>query len=217
MSYRQNLVIEQGSSFNTTIVLHNSNGDNITFSNTSTAIGTLRKTYSSANSVGFAVTLSNTGVNLSMDANTTAFIYPNNIYLYDVLVTDSATGLKTRIIEGQVRVTAAITDQVFITTYPYPIPPLFSNENSNFNVIQGTKTYYCDSSNGIIIATLPTGPTIGDIYFFKDVTGAAGNNPIELNGNGLNIDGSPTSNGFIQVAYGWGRVEFNGTQWSRIG
>lgn len=114
MSFKQNLILEQGTSFSNTILIHNANGSPLTFSNTSTANSVMKKSYFSNTSYAFGVTLSNTvGITLTMAANVTANIWPNN-YVYDILVTDSNTETVTRIVEGQIQVTGAVTNQILV-------------------------------------------------------------------------------------------------------
>lgn len=88
----------------------------------------------------------------------------------------------------------------------------------SFDASPEISAYFCDPTNGAILATLPNDPNFNQIWLFKDLTGAASTaNPIGLNGNGLLIDGQATIPNFIQVAYGWGRVQFNGSGYSVIG
>jgi hypothetical protein len=55
---------------------------------------------------------------------------------------------------------------------------------------------------------------VDEEHVFKDATGQAGVNAISLNGNGHPIDGVSGTILLILTAYGFGRVVFNGTQWS---
>ena len=60
--------------------------------------------------------------------------------------------------------------------------------------------------------TLPSGPTTGDEYLIKDVSGNAGTNNVNISGNGNNIDG--VANFSLNAAYQSITVTFTGSQWS---
>lgn len=107
MANKVNIVIDQGTTFNTTFIIHNSSDEPIDFT-TYTANSQMRKSYSSSNSFVFGVGLSSNGqVSLSMSANTTASITAGR-YVYDVEVEDD-TGVRSRIVEGIVTVTPQVT------------------------------------------------------------------------------------------------------------
>lgn len=107
MANKVNIVIDQGTTFNTTYIIHNNNDEPIDFT-TYTANSQMRKSYSSSNSFVFGVSLSSNGeVGLSMSANTTASITAGR-YVYDVEVED-ASGSRSRIVEGIVTVTPQVT------------------------------------------------------------------------------------------------------------
>lgn len=107
MANKVNIVIDQGTTFNTTYIIHNNADEPIDFT-TYTANSQMRKSYSSSNSFVFGVSLSSNGeVGLSMSANTTGSITAGR-YVYDVEVQD-ATGVRSRIVEGIVTVTPQVT------------------------------------------------------------------------------------------------------------
>lgn len=107
MANKVNIVIDQGTTFNTTFIIHNSSDEPIDFT-TYTANSQMRKSYSSSNSFAFGVSLSSNGeVGLSMNANTTGSIVAGR-YVYDVEVQDAA-GVRSRIVEGIATVTPQVT------------------------------------------------------------------------------------------------------------
>ena len=59
--------------------------------------------------------------------------------------------------------------------------------------------------------TLPASPYAGMTFTIKDNVGTANANPIEVDGNGNNIEGS--SSVFISEPWGWKRVQYDGSQW----
>lgn len=108
MAIKANLVVDQGSTFVTTLNLTDADDIPIDLTNY-TASAQLRKHYTSSNSVSFTVgTGGNTGVlTLSLNANTTANISSGR-YMYDVEIHDSSNNI-TRVVEGIVTVTPNIT------------------------------------------------------------------------------------------------------------
>ena len=107
MAAKVNIVIDQGTTFNTTYEINNSVDEPIDFTGY-TANSQFRKTYSSSNSYVFDVVLSNNGlVTLSMNAATTSSIVAGR-YLYDVEVQD-LLGIRSRIVEGIVTITPQVT------------------------------------------------------------------------------------------------------------
>lgn len=107
MANKVNIVIDQGTTFNTTYLIHNSADEPIDFSGF-TANSQIRKSYSSSNAYAFTVGLNSNGeVSLSMSANTTGSI-PAGRYVYDVEV-ESVSGVRSRVVEGIVTVTPQVT------------------------------------------------------------------------------------------------------------
>lgn len=108
MGTKLNLVVDQGSSFSTTLNLTDDDGGVINLTGY-TAAGQLRKHYTSSNSVSFTITLggANGTVTLAMSSNTTANIAAGR-YVYDVELTDDV-GSVSRLFEGIVTVTPQVT------------------------------------------------------------------------------------------------------------
>lgn len=107
MAAKVNIVIDQGTTFNTTYTIHNNADEPIDFTGY-TANSQIRKSYSSSNAITFAVTLNTVGeVLLSMNAATSGTITAGR-YVYDVEVQDN-TGVRSRIVEGIVTVTPQVT------------------------------------------------------------------------------------------------------------
>lgn len=108
MAIKANIVVDQGSSFSTSINLTDTS-DNIINLENFTGAAQLRKHYTSSQSTPFNVTvIPSTGeVRLDLSANTTTLLTPGR-YVYDVELTDSS-GVVSRIVEGIVTVTPNVT------------------------------------------------------------------------------------------------------------
>lgn len=108
MAQKINLIIDQGTDFETSLLLEDE--DNIAIDLTGfTGRAQLRRHHTSLNATAtFVVTVANTGtVTLAMDANTTTNIISAR-YVYDVELI-SGTGKVSRIFEGQAKVTPEVT------------------------------------------------------------------------------------------------------------
>jgi hypothetical protein len=106
MAIKANLVIDQGSTFASSIELLDQNDEGLDVSGF-TARGQLRKHYTSTNSVSFSTGLANGTLVISLTANQTANIVSGR-YVYDIELVDG-TGTVTRILEGIVTVTPEVT------------------------------------------------------------------------------------------------------------
>lgn len=63
----------------------------------------------------------------------------------------------------------------------------------------------------VFVINLPAGPNTGDTYTVKDANGSANASPIQVNGNGVNIDGQASS--LINTNYTQATFVYNGTTW----
>lgn len=108
MAIKANIVIDQGSAFETTIDITDEDGNVINITGY-TAAAQMRRHYSSVSYYSFTTAVSgSTGqVTLSMTANTTTGISAGR-YVYDCELTDAAN-VTSRIIEGIVTVTPNVT------------------------------------------------------------------------------------------------------------
>jgi len=105
-----NLYVEQGTTFTTNITLDDVYGNLYNLTSTTVA-GTIRKSYYSANAITTFTTsidVPTATINLSLSANTTANIAPGR-YVYDTVITDNGSNLKTRILEGILEVSPDVT------------------------------------------------------------------------------------------------------------
>ena len=107
MATKANLVIDQGSTFSTDLVLTDDNGDLLELSGYSAA-SQIRKWYSSTNSVSFAATINSqeASINLFLSSNQTNSLTAGR-YVYDVEINDGSTIL--RVVEGIITVTPNVT------------------------------------------------------------------------------------------------------------
>ena len=107
MATKVNLVVDQGSTFQTSVTFNDENGNTINFSTYSGA-AQMRKHFTSSNSVSFSVNMTSNGViTLGLTANQTANLTSGR-YVYDLEVTDSSN-LISRLIEGIITVTPNVT------------------------------------------------------------------------------------------------------------
>ena len=107
MATKVNLVVDQGTTFTTSITFNDENGNTINFSTYSGA-AQMRKHFTSSNSTSFSVSLTSNGVvTLSLTANQTGNLVAGR-YVYDLEVTDASNQI-SRLIEGVVTVTPNVT------------------------------------------------------------------------------------------------------------
>lgn len=108
MGSKVNLVIDQGTSFETTVTLKDDSDDLLNLTGYAAA-GQVRKHFTSSNSTSFSITLggANGTMTLALSANSTANIVAGR-YVYDVELTDTNSKI-SRIMEGIVTVTPQVT------------------------------------------------------------------------------------------------------------
>jgi hypothetical protein len=108
MAIKANIVIDQGSSFSTSINITDTSDQSIDLTGYVGA-AQMRKHYTSSNSTPFTVTVvpSDGVVRLALTANTTTNLVAGR-YVYDVELTDG-NGTISRIVEGIVTVTPNVT------------------------------------------------------------------------------------------------------------
>ena len=107
MATKANLVVDQGTTFTTTITVTDDEGDALDLTGY-TGSAQIRKHYTSSNSVPFTVTVNEpTGeVTLALTANATSNLVAGR-YVYDCELNSSGT--ISRILEGIVTVTPQVT------------------------------------------------------------------------------------------------------------
>jgi len=107
MAERVNIIMDQGTTFNTQYVFTDDNDNLIDFSSY-TANSQMRKAYTSNTAYAFTVSMNSNGtIILSMNAATTSSITAGR-YMYDLEVQD-VNGTRSRLVEGMVTVTPEIT------------------------------------------------------------------------------------------------------------
>lgn len=106
MATKANMVIDQGTTFNTEIVLTDESGNLLDLS-AYTANAQIRKWYTSSNVVAFSVNVGTGVVYLNLSANASAAMDPGR-YVYDVVVADGSNTI-TRVVEGIVTITPRVT------------------------------------------------------------------------------------------------------------
>ena len=110
MAVLSNLSIDQGSDFSAEIIVEDSNGDVANLTGF-TGAGQIRKTYSSSTATNFAVTVTNAAAGLLTLtlANSVTNAMKAGRYVYDVEITETANGEKTRVVEGQITINPGVT------------------------------------------------------------------------------------------------------------
>ena len=110
MAVYSNIVIDQGADYSASIDVTDIDGDNINLTGYAAA-GQIRKSYSSTTAVNFAVSVASPAtsgiLNISL-TNTQTNAMKAGRYVYDIEITSSG-GTKTRVLEGQVEITAGVT------------------------------------------------------------------------------------------------------------
>ncbi len=107
MATKVNLVVDQGTTFSSSITFNDENGNTINFS-TYSGSAQMRKHFTSSNSTSFEVNLTSNGVvTLSLTSNQTGNLVAGR-YVYDLEVTDAQNRI-SRLIEGIVTVTPNVT------------------------------------------------------------------------------------------------------------
>ncbi len=108
MATKANLLIDQGSTFSTTVTITDINGNLLDLTGY-TGFAQMRKSYTSTTAHNFNVAVGNTSgtITLSMSANTTANIAGGR-YLYDVELIDTSNTV-SRVFEGIVTINPNIT------------------------------------------------------------------------------------------------------------
>ena len=111
MAIQQNLVLEQGADFQAVIKLF---ADHVTPLNLTgySAVSQMRRSYDSVSaSATLAVGIPMPGngeLYLTLQASSSSGLRAGR-YLYDVLLTETSTGIKTRAVEGIITVTPSVT------------------------------------------------------------------------------------------------------------
>lgn len=109
----RDIVLHRGATFSETMVVVNASGSIVDLSG-STAVMQVRKSHESDDvllelTTPTEITLAGSGaLTLTASAVDTADM-PAGLWVYDVLVTKTATGVKTRVVEGSIRVTPGVT------------------------------------------------------------------------------------------------------------
>jgi hypothetical protein len=110
MAVLSNLTIDQGSDFSAEIQVEDSSGDAANLTGF-TGAGQIRKTYSSSTATNFGVTVTNAGnglLTLTL-SNTVTNAMKAGRYVYDVEITKTSDGEKTRVVEGQITINPGVT------------------------------------------------------------------------------------------------------------
>lgn len=107
----QDLFLEQGTTFTTSITLDDSNGSPYNLNDFSVRSQARKSYYTDNTTIVFNASVidANSGViQLSANSATTANV-PAGKLVYDVLITQISTGVVTRVLEGQIIVSPTVT------------------------------------------------------------------------------------------------------------
>ena len=110
MAVLSNLSIDQGSDFSAEVIVEDSSGDVANLTGY-TGAGQIRKTYTSSTAVAFGVTVTNAAAGLLTLTLTNAVTNAMKAgrFVYDVEITKTSNGEKTRVVEGQVTINPGVT------------------------------------------------------------------------------------------------------------
>jgi len=107
MATKANIVIDQGTDFNTSIDLSDDAGNPLDLSGY-TAKSQIRRWYTSTTATDFSVQITGGTVMLSMNAATSANLTAQR-YVYDLILVSNASNNVTRVVEGYVTVNPRVT------------------------------------------------------------------------------------------------------------
>jgi hypothetical protein len=129
MAIRYDLVIDQGASFSTDIIVTDNIGDIINLMGY-TVNAVMQRWYTSTNIIPFQATINNIsgGIVLTMNAAVTNSIFPGK-YVYDVQI--ATANQVTRVVDGYVEVTPAVTGASYPNTYTFS--QIYSNNTSQIS------------------------------------------------------------------------------------
>ena len=115
MATKANLVIDQGTTFSTVINLTDENGDALLLTNFQSE-SKIKKWYTSQNyiTVNTTINVGSGSITLYLDSNTTSNMESGR-YVYDVNLIDTTSNVVSRVVEGIVTVTPAVTVGNFST------------------------------------------------------------------------------------------------------
>ena len=110
MAVLSNLSVDQGSDFSAEVVVEDSTGNVANLSGYIGA-GQIRKTYTSTAATNFGVVVTNAtnGLLTLTLANTVTNGMKAGRYVYDVEITKTSNGEKTRVVEGQLTINPGVT------------------------------------------------------------------------------------------------------------
>jgi hypothetical protein len=107
MASKANIVVDQGATFATDILLVD-NSDNPLDLTGYVGVSKMKKSYTTSSAISFAVNVSSGLVTLSLNNAVTSTIEPGR-YVYDVVLSSSAANTSIRILEGIVTVTPGVS------------------------------------------------------------------------------------------------------------
>ena len=110
MAVYSDLSVDQGTDFSAEILVDDTDGTTANLTGYSVA-GQIRKTYSSTTAVALTCTVQDAAAGKLTIAlsNSTTNAMKAGRYVYDVEITKTSSGIKTRVIEGQLHVTPGVT------------------------------------------------------------------------------------------------------------
>ena len=110
MAVLSNLSVDQGTDFSAEVIVEDANGDVANLTGF-TGAGQIRKTYSSSTATNFVVVVTNAAAGLLTLtlSNTVTNAMKSGRYVYDVEITETSNGEKTRVVEGQITINPGVT------------------------------------------------------------------------------------------------------------
>lgn len=108
--------------------------------------------------------------------------------------------------------TASVSPNKFV--YNRGVRRNITTVTNNYQILASDDLIAIVDLSGSFVITMPTTPTVGDVYEIKDTTGNAGTNLVVIAGNGHTIDGLPTF--LINQPYQAVSLVFINNQWSLV-
>jgi len=104
------LLIEQGATFSTTVNVEDTAGSAINLYSYTASSRMSKSYYSTSNTIITSTVTGNANgeITLSMTAANTAILTPGR-QVFDLLITNTSTGIKTRVVEGIIIVSPGVT------------------------------------------------------------------------------------------------------------
>jgi len=115
-THKSHLTINQNTNYTVNLIFTDNNGDAILMTNF-IVNASFKKWYTSTNTIIFSTSINYNIISLSLNPGQTANIYPGR-YVYDVLISNNSSNTQSRVVEGILTLTPAVTGIVNVYVSP---------------------------------------------------------------------------------------------------